>query len=56
MAGCTVNGMPGDGTTRGTCPENQVCQANGKCKEKGRFPVMIPIFSMKIKIRKILNI
>ena len=29
--GCTVNGKPGDGTTRGTCNQNQLCQADGTC-------------------------
>ena len=30
---CTVNGGPGDGTTRGSCNEHQVCHQNGTCTE-----------------------
>ena len=30
---CTVKGERGNGTSRGTCPEKQVCQANGECKK-----------------------
>ena len=29
---CLVDGNPGDGTARGTCPEFHMCQANGRCK------------------------
>ena len=29
--GCTINGRPGDGTTRGTCNRDQLCQADGTC-------------------------
>jgi len=28
---CEVNGNPGDGTARGTCPEFYLCEANGRC-------------------------
>ena len=33
VLGCKFNGQPGDGIERGTCKENQVCQANGECTE-----------------------
>ena len=29
---CLVDGNPGDGTARGTCPEFHLCQANGRCR------------------------
>ena len=28
---CTVNGIPGDGTTQGTCNTGMLCHANGTC-------------------------
>ena len=33
ILGCTANGGSGDGTTRGSCEENQVCLENGTCTE-----------------------
>ena len=30
---CLVDGKNGDGTTRGTCPELQLCQNDGTCME-----------------------
>ena len=32
MSGCTIFGLPGDGTTRGTCHENFLCHNDGSCK------------------------
>ena len=28
---CTMNGRPGDGTTRGSCNEHELCLQNGTC-------------------------
>ncbi len=28
---CTVRGNRGDGTESGTCNQNEVCHANGRC-------------------------
>ena len=33
VAGCTTFGQVGDGTRRGTCNENFLCQANGICQK-----------------------
>ena len=32
ISGCKDFGLPGDGTTRGTCEENFLCHADGSCK------------------------
>ena len=29
--GCTVNGNPGDGTSKGTCDQGKLCQGDGTC-------------------------
>ena len=31
---CDVNGVKGDGTSRGSCPQSMICQANGDCTPK----------------------
>ena len=31
--GCTVNGLRGNGTSRGSCPEKQLCKSNGVCQK-----------------------
>ena len=28
---CSVDGIAGDGTARGTCPESYLCKADGSC-------------------------
>ena len=31
--GCTVNGLRGNGSSRGSCPEKQLCKSNGVCEK-----------------------
>ena len=42
--GCTVNGYPGYGTSKGTCDDGQLCQRDGSCTaiqgQGGRFIVV----------------
>ena len=33
LSGCTNSGLRGDGKSRGTCPEKQLCDVNGVCKK-----------------------